>query len=193
MLLSLLEEMPGRKALHQVQSEAVKQYAYKLWIRSKTSSTAPSEEKSVKLYQPLKIIRRLLMSELEQTISEWVEDSTGKHPTLLNRSDTTTLKGQCLAFALYSCRELLFDSDVEFHQQLPLWKLLDRWNAVPFLIQHLSLMNHENDSQITQSLSLISNLADHLLNQRREGFDFIPTVRNLLSKPHAETLHILPK
>lgn len=191
MLLMLLTEMPNRQTLNQVQSEAVKQYAYKIWLRNKTNTNPAGEEKSMKLYQPLAIIRRLLVTEIEQTISEWVDLFALKDPSLLNKQDASSLKGQCLAHTLNSHWELLFELKLQQHQHRLLWKLLYRWNAAPFLIELLSMRDYENDTQLTSCLALISTLIDSV--QEDSNFDFLPTVRNLLMKPHEETLQILPK
>lgn len=204
MLVALLKEMVSRQLLNEIRSlRDLHKYAYELWLSTKTL-TAPLNEKSIaNLCIPLTKVRRLIMTEIERILSEWVE-TDGGDTEQLNTAKIDALKGKCLISALCQCPGLfeLSAKGTVFAALMPIWKMVNQWRSVPYLMNKLATIEIENDKDHKPRLKLISDLTVALVNARKcpkdgtnlftydEGLqsaDWNKMVRTILEEPHPET------
>lgn len=212
MLVTLLNESPGRQWLPQLPSKPLRRFSYELWLAKQPEKTQalPLTQKQIDSVRlSLDKVRRLVLAEVERVSLEWAE-SLGPDVTGSSKEEMKAYMGQCLVSALCQCPELLNGyKSGHLADYATLWKLAHKWRCVPLLMEKLAGSHQEDDDKKRAALlHLISDLAAGLLHVRDhpddqtnglkfapsiQSYDWRQTIRSLLKDPSAGTWDAVSK
>lgn len=208
MLIALSKEIASLQYFNDIQSPDLKRFVVELW-RQINDDPQLSQRAIDKMRLPLKDVHRVMVTEIERILSEWVETEGGEAGSS-DSENLETLKGKCFVSAVCQCPRLLDPPNRGslFSSLKPIWRLIQKWHVLPYLMEMLPSKAIENEKDLTSHLVLISTLTNSILqaikNPKAKGnlFRFDPSldsinwdaiVRCILKDPRAESWNTASK
>ena len=203
MLTKLLKEMSAFQRLSQIKSQSLRDFINLVLKRASSTGDSTVNQKDVdNVHLSLNKIRGLVLAEIHRIMSEWFGADAGEPGKA--EEELETAKGKCVVIALCQCPELL-EGSAQFSHLTPIWKLVQQWHSVPYLMDMLSSKLTGNAIQRSAVLLCLSELCDSFINdrdKRSSALKFTPavrnhnwnrTIRNILQHPDRRTWTLVSK
>ena len=185
MFIKLLKEMADTQMLDHVKSKSLRRYAFNLRKRKLSKSLSEKELKNLQI--PLLKVRYELMTEIEGCI--------------LKSSDDDCVRRDVFISAVLNAGELPTERGGKYSDFFSLWKLVQKWANLPFLLEKLGEKAISNESKRSTIFKLMSDLCQALINNRAnpgdtkylkfdksiQSYDWTNLIERLLQEPSPET------
>lgn len=209
MLVELLQEMVTRRWMNEIESKDLHKYAYILWRQTKTLTVTFKERDIANLAIPLSKVRRLILKQIEQILSEWV-DTDEDDNNQLNKEQLDTLKGRCVVSAFCQNPDVYEEmaEGTVFTNLTSVWRMIQEYRSIPYFLTSLVTRVIEDDKERGSHLRLISDLTEAVLKARDfpddetnlfkfdEGFqsvDWHQLVMTVMEQPHPDTWAVVSR
>lgn len=202
MQTAFLKEMTTLHKLSQIKSQNLRNFINQLMQRTFAAPDSSLNEKDMgNIHLPLKKISGLFFAEIQRIMSEWFG---GVGELAQTEEELERAKGKCLVVALCQCPDVI-GGTTKFFNMIPVWKLVQQWHSIPYLIETLSTKITGNQIQRSTVLKLLLEFCEALVADRErhngalkftlalQSHNWMQAIRNILQHPDKDTWAVVSK
>ena len=191
MFIILLKEMANNQTLDRMKCQELHEYICSIWERKLNKVLSEKERKQLQI--PSLKVRYEIMTEIERCVLKSSKDDVVKRDVFIS--------------AVLNATELPTERGGKYSDFYSLWKLVQKWANLPFLLEKLGEKAIEDESKRITILKLISDLCQALIHNRSnpgdskflrfdkmiQSYDWTNLIETLLQEPNQETLDPVSK